>query len=375
MKNTALIIGMAAVLLFFTSPATARTKLSALPGRGDTVIRLSKNKATLVEEERVLTLQKGLNQVDFSWKGVRIDPDSIRLTMLSHPDQVVLFNVSYPPGEAALVWEISSAAAFQEKVRVCYLLDGIDNLWAYTAMTDADEKTFMLKGYMVVRNFSGEDFSMAALTPETGTPAALSTLNGETRRVLAIDVADVPVEKIWRFDAATMPWDPDKVDKAVGIPVSYRLKNVEQAGLGKFAFGSGKTRLFQADGKGGWIFLGEDRLPDLPVGDETDLRMGDSRDIVVTQKKLESIRKNVRRNRKNKVVLFDLEETISAEIRNFKKKPAVLTMIQHIDGHWEMKSVNMDYELKDAFTLEFEIRLAPGEKKELNMTYVKKNLR
>ena len=76
----------------------ARIKLVALPERAATVIRLDNPTATLIEEERVLTLQKGLNKVDFSWKGVQIDADSIRLEVLDHPDKVTLLNVSYPPG-------------------------------------------------------------------------------------------------------------------------------------------------------------------------------------------------------------------------------------------------------------------------------------
>ena len=85
--------------------AEARIKLAAVPERGDTLIRLDNPQATLIEEERVLTLQKGLNKVDFAWKGVSVDADSIRLKILSHPKKVSLLNVSYPPNEAALVWK------------------------------------------------------------------------------------------------------------------------------------------------------------------------------------------------------------------------------------------------------------------------------
>ncbi|UCH07744.1 MAG: hypothetical protein JSV55_01735, partial [Deltaproteobacteria bacterium] len=102
---------VAAVLLLLMSSAEARIKMVALPERGKTIIRLDNPQATLIEEERVLTLQKGRNHVDFSWKGVSIDPDSIRLTVLTTPDKVNLLSVSYPPNEAALVWEISSVDA------------------------------------------------------------------------------------------------------------------------------------------------------------------------------------------------------------------------------------------------------------------------
>src|SRR4030065_951770 len=105
-------ITLIAIVLLLTvcTICQARIKLVALPERAATVIRLDNPQWTLIEEERVLTLQSGLNKVDFSWNGVSIDADSIRLRSLDHPDKVTLLSVSYPPNEAALVWDISSAS-------------------------------------------------------------------------------------------------------------------------------------------------------------------------------------------------------------------------------------------------------------------------
>ena len=69
MKNVVCVL----VLLALCGAAEARIKLVALPERAATVIRLDNPNATLIEEERVLTLQKGLNKVDFSWKAVSIE--------------------------------------------------------------------------------------------------------------------------------------------------------------------------------------------------------------------------------------------------------------------------------------------------------------
>ena len=148
------LLAASVAIILFSPCLSARVKMVSLPERGDVVIRLDNPAATLIEEERILALQKGLNRVDFSWKGVRIDPDSIRLTLLSHPDRVRLLNVSYPPDEAALVWEISSDGAWEEKIRVSYLLAGIDRLFAYKALADESETGVMLRGRMVLRNFS-----------------------------------------------------------------------------------------------------------------------------------------------------------------------------------------------------------------------------
>jgi hypothetical protein len=98
---------------------------------------------------------------------------------------------------------------------------------------------------------------------------------------------------------------------------------------------------------------------------------------------------NLRKNNTGGVVLYDTDEIITAKIENFKDSPAVLTMIQHIPGQWEMEDCTLDgkaltlgngYTKKDAGMLKFEIELpARTEKgpaaKELTMHYHQRNVR
>ena len=377
MKNVVWVL----VLLALCGAAEARIKFVALPERAATVIRLDNPNATLIEEERVLTLQKGLNKVDFSWKGVSIDADSIRLTVLDHPDDVKLLNVSYPPNEAALVWEIASGGDFAEPVRISYLLSNIDRLVTYKAIADKKETKVGLRSYLVLRNFSGEDFEEARVLLDYGDVFEQGVNHEETKRMLFMKAPEVPITKIWTWDSATLPWDPEKLNnKNVGIPVSYRIVNNTDSGLGEFSLSGGKVRIFQDDGHESTIFLGEDNTALVPVGEKTELYIGDSRDIVVTQKKMRDIRINLRKNNKGAVVLYDTDELITAKIENFKDGPAGLTMIQHIPGQWDMEKCNMKYKRKDAYTLEFEIKLPARTDdgpavKELEMHYHRRNVR
>ncbi len=352
-----------------------RIKLVSLPERQEVMIRLDNTKATLVEEERVIMLQKGINQVDFSWKGVDIDPDSIRLVLLSHPERVNLLNVSYPPSESALVWEIASEEAWEEKVRVSYLLKNIDSLITYRALAAKDEKHLDLRSYLVLRNFSGEDFEKARIFLDIGESFEQKTVHEQTQQNLLFTAEKIPVEKVWFFDAKKLPWDPSRLDTSVGIPVAYRIENVSQNNLGRFGLPGGKVRVFQEDGHGSVIFLGEDKIGYVPPEERVEVFIGDSRDIVVTQQKTGERKINIRRNDDNQVVLYDTEEKIDATIENFKDQPATLTMTQYISGQWDMAECNLEYRLKDAGTLEFEIHLDPGEKKELNMHYHRRNVR
>jgi hypothetical protein len=364
--------------------ASARIKLVALPERAATIIRLDNPNATLIEEERVLTLQQGANKVDFSWQGVQIDEDSIRLEVLDHPDNVTLLSVSYPPGESALVWEISSGGDYAETVRISYLLSNIDRLITYNAVADKDETKVDLKSYVVLRNFSGEDFEKARILLDYGEAFEQGIDHEETKRVLFLKAPTVPIRKIWTWDARKVPepqWDPSRLDNQnVGIPVSYRIINNAASNLGEFAMWGGKARIFQDDGRNSTIFLGEDNAPLVPVGEKMELYIGDSRDIVVTQRKQRDNQINVRKNNSDRVVLFDTDEVITAKIENFKDSPATLTMIQRIPGQWDMAECNMQYTKKDASTLEFEIELparteAGPAVKELTMHYHRRNVR
>src|SRR3972149_9074203 len=303
------------LLLLCSAISQARIKLVALPERAATVIRLDNPMATLIEEERVLTLEKGRNSVDFSWKGVSIDADSIRLMPLDHNDKVTLLSVSYPPDEAALVWDISSDSDYAETVRISYLLSNIDRLITYKAIADKPETYGDLKSYLVLRNFSGEDFDKAKVLLDYGEAFEQGIDHEETKQLLFLKAGKVPITKVWKFDAAMLPWDPEKLENQnVGIPVSNRIKNDSNSGLGQFALWGGKARIFQDDGHESTIFLGEDVTDLVPVGEKTELYIGDSRDIVVTQRKMTDNRINLRKNNKEQVILYDTDEVITAKI-------------------------------------------------------------
>ena len=367
-------LGLLLVLIRF-STAEARIKLTALPDRDKVTIHLENPAATLIEEERILTLQKGENQIDFSWKGVSIDPDSIRLAIISHPKEVKLISVSFPPAESALVWQVYSPSAIEERVRISYLLSGIDRLVTYKAVAKKDETNLNLQSYLVLRNFSGEDFQQARLVLDYGADYTGPVLYEETKETLLFSKQTVPIKKVLTWDAAKAAWDPETQGKNVGIPVTYEIKNEPAAGLGKFGLWDGKFRIFQDDGHGSTIFLGEDTTGYTPVGKEAAVYIGDSRDIVVTQRKMQETMVNIRRNKGETVILYDSDDILKAKIENFKDVPQMLTMVQHIPGQWELVESTHRYELKDAGTLKFEVQLKPREKQEFMIHYIRRNIR
>ena len=97
-------------------------------------------------------------------------------------------------------------------------------------------------------------------------------------------------------------------------------------------------------------------------------------------RKMDEKQINVTRNKRDRIILYDMDETITAKIENFKDKPATLTMIQRIPGQWKMIKCNLKFEKTDANTLKFEIQMpARTDKgpavKNLKMHYHRLNIR
>jgi hypothetical protein len=363
-------IYFAAFTLLTTPILQARIKLVALPERARVVVSLNNPEATLVEEERLITLQKGVNKVDFSWRGVNIDSSSIQARMLSHPENVLILNTSYPPNENALVWEMSSNEAQEERVRISYLLSGLTREVTYKAVAEPNEAALTLRNYLRLRNESGEDLSNAEIGIGYGSDFKKTIENGETLEMLSERVEALPIKKVLTWDAASLPWDPEYEKKTVGIPLSYIIKNDKASKLGTHTMLPGKVRIFiktreQPEKEGekpgeGVAFTGEDWAQLTPVDREMKLYIGQSRDVKVTQRKIKDDRTNIRRNNANAVVVNDTDEIYKIEVENFKKQPIDLVLVEHIPGYWKMVESSAKFEKKDAFTVEYKLTL-PAE--------------
>ena len=363
------------ITLIFTNSAHARIKLVTLPDRDDTTVRLDNPQATLVEEERILNLHKGINKVDFSWKAVHVDSDSIRLKIIQHPENTKLINVSYPPNSQSLVWEIYSPVARQEKIRISYLLANIDRLVSYEAITNKNESKLDISSYMILRNFSGESLGPAKFQLDYGEGFEKSINDGESKRMLFYQAEKLTINKLFTFDAGKHPWEPEKQQSNVGIPVYYELENTNKNQLGKHALWGGKMRIYQNDGHDGSIFLGEDKPAYTPVNQKMKLYVGDSRDVVVTQRKTHHEKKNIKRNRKNQIILYDKIETMQITIENFKDKAATINIIEPMSGEWEITKNSHPFTRKHHQQMEFKIDLPAKGKETLTYRYIVKNVK
>src|SRR5712675_2382415 len=161
-------LAMALLVLGIVSTAHARIKLITLPPRERVEVQLDNPSATLVEEERIVPLVKGENQVDFSWANTQINPDTIvfRVIAPAAADKkldVKVLSVSYPPNEQALVWSVGSSDSGSARIRISYILGNLSKNFNYRAVASRDEKTLTLAQYMRLQNFANEEYGKTEL--------------------------------------------------------------------------------------------------------------------------------------------------------------------------------------------------------------------
>ena len=343
----------AACLLGLAGPAAAGVKLITLPPRERVEVQLDNPHLTLVEEERLVPLSAGMNEVVFAWANANIDKDSIQFRCLTDSENIKVLSVSYPPGENALTWQVASPKAISARVRISYIIAGLDRSFAYRAVASRDEKTLTLRQYIHLHNSTNEAFGMAGMWAGFGERFERPIGMNETKRLLAAKFTDVPIRKTYTADLAQFGYlDPTK--KQLQIPMHYLLRNDQAGGLGRFPLQPGKVRIFLDDGKGTPAFLGEDWGRFTPRGDEMKLFLGQAKDVVVTR--------TIDRTDKVRVLgnLYNYDVIVKYEIENFKDEGVVLELVESIaalrreiitdtgrDVEWEFGRQGTLAEMKD----------------------------
>ncbi|MCB2155333.1 hypothetical protein KQI84_10635 [bacterium] len=382
MKSTRMLLTVLALALFaIPSLSNARTKLVTLPERADLIVNLQNPNYSLLTEEREVTLQKGNNTIDFSWSGVSIDKSSIHLTPLTHPgdgdDATKIISIGYPPNEDALTWLLYTPEARTERIRVTYLLYGIEKSSSYEMTVNQAEDQALFLQYFEMSNGSGEDLDDAAIRLHANEDWTRSVDANETRKFLSFKKKALPVNKLY----ITRPnMYSSRGEDGEIISMVYEINNTAEGGLGQFKLTQGKARIFGEENTGSTIFLGEDYMAETPVKEDAKLTLGTVKDILLKRRIMSDKRENQRKNTSDRVVMYDRKVHVRYEIENFKDKTSTVRVVETLPKDAVLLEIDKDgvtVERKSATELEITIELEPrpedsGEEvpvREINFMY------
>ncbi|KKL79867.1 hypothetical protein LCGC14_2010530, partial [marine sediment metagenome] len=168
---TAALRAAAILTALAAAAASADVALVTVPRREGTQLTIYNSEdITMVRENRLLTVKKGVNRIQFSWANTLIDPTSIDFRILDKADQVDLIDTTFPAGRNdALQWNIDSGIDGKIAVEIRYFTSGITWAADYVGIANEDETKLNVTGYVRVYNNSGELYDNAQTRLVVGT--------------------------------------------------------------------------------------------------------------------------------------------------------------------------------------------------------------
>ncbi|MBT6608875.1 MAG: hypothetical protein HOB37_10485 [Rhodospirillaceae bacterium] len=205
--------------------------------------------------------------------------------------------------KAALVVGLESAAAGQHDIDIRYLSGGLSWRAAYTANWDRRAGTLKLAAWAALQNSTAMHFDAARV----------SLVAGQVRRELVSESHPAVFSRVRggakqpSHPAIRLSFENPKSDTAQPLP-------------------AGTVRLYGPDSSGAQQFLGEDRVGDIPIGDDVKLNAGKAFDVRVFRHQ-----SDFRRQDRNK-----FEAAYEIVLVNGGTKAETVKIVEAVPGDWRL---------------------------------------
>jgi hypothetical protein len=310
---------------------------------------------TLVRETRVVSFKKGVNPLQFSWANTLIDPTSVRLRFVTHPEKLELLDTTFPHTKPQMLyWNVQSEIEGEATVEITYFTSGISWSADYLCIANPNETEMGFEGFVRVFNNSGEEYENAQVRLVVGkinlvekiaqlaqiSPARVSELPAEDRRELAQSALRLPMaapapvaaapappqkpkeiikeglseyfiytiegtetipngwsKRMRSFEGQTVPF---KIQYRYRLPEYgdqlvriYLLTNDKESKLGTTPLPDGTVRVFRQNGRDGLSFLVTQQIKYVPIGDKIEVNLGPDPEVIFELVKLKTWRDNI----------------------------------------------------------------------------------
>ncbi len=152
--------------LFVAAAGLAQAKnvdLSTVPARQGVQLTIYNSEdLTLVRETRKVSFKAGANPLQFSWANTLIDPTSVQLRFLMHPDKLELLDTTFPHDKPQMLyWNVQSELDGEAMIEITYFTSGISWSADYLCIANPTETEMGFDGFVRVYNNSGEEYEDA----------------------------------------------------------------------------------------------------------------------------------------------------------------------------------------------------------------------
>jgi hypothetical protein len=191
-----IMMAVLAVSVAVAMPLAARNvDLSTVPDRDTVQLTIYNSEdLTLVRETRKISFKQGVNALQFSWANTLIDPSSVELGFLTHPDKLDLLDTTFPHDKPQMLyWNVQSELDGEAVVEIKYFTSGIRWTADYVCVANPQETHMSFDGYVRVYNNSGEEYEDAQVRLVVGTINLVQKI---------AELAKIPMQQVIQLEKA-----------------------------------------------------------------------------------------------------------------------------------------------------------------------------
>jgi hypothetical protein len=299
---------------------------------------------------------------------------------------------SLPPDlrdRPTLVTDLDNGTDGAQDVELTYLSSGLSWKADYTAQLSAADDRVDLRGLITLQNASGTTYRDAsvqlvagdvnvvqpqfksasagnvyALTaaPPRPTEQALfeyhlytlqrktTVADNQTKQVELMTAPDVPVVKTLELRGQAYYYRSANADLGTRLKIGTYVTFRNAGGSLGIPLPKGAVRVYKRDNAGTAQFVGSDTIDHTPKNESVRLHLGDSFDVTASKKQTDY-----------KVVASgsDYESAYEIVLRNAKKTPETVLVVEPIPGDWKIVSSSAQYQKSSSSTATWSIRIPP----------------
>ncbi|SNR85016.1 hypothetical protein SAMN05192560_1408 [Methylobacillus rhizosphaerae] len=278
-----------------------------------------------------------------------------------------------------LVTQLNARQAGLQDIELSYLTSGLSWQADYVAELSPAEDKLDLSGWVTLSNTSGTSYRDAKLqlvagdvnrvvTPRPSMPLAAMRKNemmvadaapamseealleyhlysldrpttlaeNQTKQVALLSAQSIPVRKELVLRGSNYYYQSSQGDlgQKLKVGVFVEFDNKESAKLGK-PLPKGVMRVYKQDSQGNAQFVGEDRIDHTAKNETVRLKLGESFDVTANKKQTD-FKKLPNPAKGNS----QFESAYEIVLKNAKKQPATVTVVEPIPGDWRILSQN-----------------------------------
>ena len=179
-------------------------------------------------------------------------------------------------------------------------------------------------------------------------PEKISIANNQTKQISLLTKDDIKYQKEYHFlSPLYLGYDVNSMDfKKQNTDVVIKLFNNTDVNLGQ-PLPAGMIRFYDYDSNGNMLFVGENNFWQMAVGEEAEIKIAKSFDVVVSGKIVEV----------KKIAENTFEAEVNISVMNAKKSSVKVDFKQNIFDDWSIVSENLKGTKLDANTMHWNIEV------------------